>query len=188
MAGTGIGQAAGALTGAVARKLSAEGQAEDLQAGADIAALKRNEFGPSRGQKEQMTADAVQLARSQAQAQRADSARQSAARGFGTADLSGQKIAETAEKTAGSTRMAVEGQAAQSARQLKLDALGRVTKRAEQTQADAAAVGEGLGDLASTALGIPPTPSAKGSDDAYVDDDKKKKAAEALALAAGGVP
>jgi hypothetical protein len=164
----------GALGGIVARKLSAEGQAEDRQATADIDALKRNEFGPTRGQKEQMTQDAVQLARNQAQAQRAESARQSAARGFGTADLSGQKIAGDAEKTAGSTRAGVESMAAQSARQLKLDALGRVTKRAEQTQADVASVFKPIEEAAGEATGAIKAPSAKGSELDYLNKQKGK--------------
>lgn len=167
----GVG-ALGAIGGIAARKLSAEGQAEDRQAKSDIDALKRNEFGPTRGQKEQMTQDAVSLARNQAQAQRSESARQNAATKFGTADLSGQKIAEGAEKTAGSTRAGVESMAAQSARQLKLDALGRVTARAEQTQKDVASVFGPIADAAGDATGAIKAPSARGSEQDYLNKKK----------------
>ena len=159
----------GALGGIVARKLSAEGQAEDRQAKSDIDALKRNEFGPTRGQKEQMTQDAVSLARNQAQAQRSESARQSAATKFGTADLSGQKIAEGAEKTAGSTRAGVESMAAQSARQLKLDALGRNKERAEQTQKDVASVFKPTEEAASEATESITVANAKGAELEYLE-------------------
>lgn len=124
----------------LARKLSKEGQAEEAQNEQDLQSLKRNEFGPTKSQQEQQTQEAVALARQQAQAARAEAARQRAAQGYlqgaGVSGLADQRIAQTAEQTAGSTRMQVAQQAAAQARQAKLDALGRIRARAEKTEED----------------------------------------------------
>lgn len=162
---------AGAGLGILARKLSREGQAEERQAADDADRLKRDSFGPSRAQKESVVADAVSQARQQAQAQRAEAARQRAASGsmMGGGSLNDQKIAATAAKTAGATRMDVEKQAAQQARQLKLDAIGRVRQRAEQTQADVA----GLVGGAAEVIGEPEIPDLKDAYNSYNMTTKK---------------
>lgn len=133
---------AGVGLGALARHLSKEGQAEDRQAEADIDALKRNEFGPTRAQQEKLVGDAVSLARQQAQAQRAEAARQRAASGYIMGAQTGQdaKIAKAAADTAGTARLAVSDAAAKQAAMAKREALDRVTGRAAKTEKDVASI------------------------------------------------
>lgn len=134
----GLSQADSVARSSLIRKLSKEGQAEERQNDADLEALKRNEFGPTRTQQEQMVADATQIARQQAQAARAEAARQRAASGYVMGAQAGQdaQIAAAGNQATGAARLAVSNAAAQQARQAKMEAFGRVKARAEKTEAD----------------------------------------------------
>lgn len=166
-------KAIGTAFGAAARHLSKEGQAEDRQAEADLDALKRNEFGPTRSQQERMVNDAVSLARQQAQAQRAEAARQRAASGYVMGAQAGQdaKIAQTAENTAGATRLAVSDAATRQAAQAKRDALARITARAAKTEQDVAGVFDTAQDAYANSGGINP----EGMDATTLRDAYNKK-------------
>lgn len=159
--GTGIG--------ALARHLSPEGQAEDRQAKKDVEALERNEFGPTRAQQEQMVQDAVGLARQQAQAQRAESARQRAATGYvmGGQQNNDAAIVKAAAATAGEARGKVADWAAQQAAKARQEAWGRVSGRAAKTEKDVAGIFDTGADAAAAAGGLVEKPRATNLMDHY---------------------
>lgn len=162
----------------LARKLSKEGQAEERQNEADLDALKRNEFGPTRTQQEQMVADATSLARQQAQAARAEAARQRAATGY---VMGGQNndaaTIKAAAETGGQARKQVADWAAQQAAKAKMEAFNRVSARAQDTYDKVASIhqaGEqafdnagGLGGTSGAAGGVPGQKDATGLRNAY---------------------
>ena len=132
----GASQATSLLTSKAINALTPEGQAMGKQNKEDIERLKRNNFGPSKAEQERMVADALAQVRAQSAGALSEQQRMKAAQPYRAPDTTTAQIVQGAQRQAGTLRMQAADQAAQLARQAKLDALGRVKALSDQTVAD----------------------------------------------------
>ena len=133
---SGASQATSLLTAKAINAMTPEGQAMEKQNKEDIERLKRNNFGPSRAEQERMVGDALAQVRAQSAGALAEAQRAKAAQPYRAADTTTAKIVQGAQQQSGVLRMQAADQAAQLARQAKLDAIGRVKALSDQTVAD----------------------------------------------------
>lgn len=132
----GASRADSLMQSGVVHMLTPEGQAVDKQNKEDIERLKRNNFGPSKAEQERMVADALAQVRAQSAGALSEQQRMKAAQPYRAPDTTTAQIVQGAQRQAGTLRMQAADQAAQLARQAKLDALARVAARDKKTTED----------------------------------------------------
>ena len=132
--------------------LTPEGQAVDAQNKTDIENLKKNQFGPTRGQQEQQVQDALTMARAQAQAARAESERVGAAQSY-RAPVTAAPATAAAANQAGVLRMQAANNAATAAAQARREAFARVKARSDKTIEDIEGIHKSAMEGASAASG-----------------------------------